>query len=113
MKPDFDKIIDRRHTNSLKHDSCDVVFGREDVLPLWVADMDFPVSEAVIGAMKKRLEHPVFGYFTHSEAFYQSIVDWMCRRHAWEIDKDWICFTPGVVPVWLCQCKLLAGPATK
>ncbi|MGI5834780.1 MAG: MalY/PatB family protein [Bacteroidales bacterium] len=113
MKPDFDKIIDRRHTNSLKHDSCDVVFGCEDVLPLWVADMDFPVSEAVIGAMKKRLEHPVFGYFTHSEAFYQSIVDWMCRRHAWEIDKDWICFTPGVVSGLAMSVQAFSRPGDK
>lgn len=113
MKPDFDEIIDRRDTNSLKHDSCAAVFGREDVLPLWVADMDFPCPEAVIQAIRKRLEHPVFGYFSHSEAFYQSIVGWMRRRHGWEIKKDWISFTPGVVSGLAMSVQAFSRPGDK
>lgn len=97
MKANFDQTINRRHTNSLKHDACAAVFGREDLLPLWVADMDFPCPDVIIQALKQRLEHPIFGYFNHSEAFYRSIMNWMRKRHAWEIEKDWICFSPGVV----------------
>ncbi len=113
MKLNFDEIIDRRNTNSLKHDSCAQIFGRDDVLPLWVADMDFPCSEVVIQAIKKRLEHSVFGYFNHSESFYQSIVGWMRRRHAWEIEKDWICFSPGVVSGLAMAVQAFSQPGDK
>ncbi|MDD2559817.1 MAG: PatB family C-S lyase, partial [Bacteroidales bacterium] len=113
MKPNFDEIIDRHNTNSLKHDSCAQIFGREDVLPLWVADMDFPCPDVVIQAIKKRLEHPVFGYFNHSDAFYQSIMGWMRRRHAWEIEKDWICFSPGVVSGLAMAVQAFSRPGDK
>lgn len=113
MKPNFDEIIDRRNTNSLKHDACAVVFGREDVLPLWVADMDFPCPEVVMQAIRKRLEHPVFGYFGHSDAFFQSIVAWMHKRHAWDIEKEWICFSPGVVSGLAMAVQAFSRPGDK
>lgn len=98
MAYDFDKIIERKNTNCVKWDFVDNYLGEKDVLPMWVADMDFPSPKPVIDAIKKRAEHEVYGYTDRSEAYYQSMIDWMLERHDWEIKKEWIAFIPGVVP---------------
>ena len=98
MVNNFDYIWGRKGTNCKKWDSTDEVFGREDVLPLWVADMDFAVPEEVSGAIKKRTEHPIYGYSGPDEDFYEGFKTWVEKRHGWEIEKDWIVVTPGVVP---------------
>ncbi len=97
MKYNFDEIISRKNTGSLKYDINMGIFGNEDLLPMWVADMDFKTPDFIINALQKRLEHPVLGYFYHTDGFYQSIVDWMLKRHQWEIEKEWITFAPGIV----------------
>jgi cystathionine beta-lyase len=94
----FDEIIDRRHTDCVKYDGYQEIYGADDLLPLWVADMDFRTPDFVLEAMQKRLEHPVMGYFIHSEQYYSSIVNWMQRRHGWTIRPEWIEFAPGIVP---------------
>jgi cystathionine beta-lyase len=93
----FDKIIDRRNTQSYKFDRLPDVFGEDDILPLWVADMDFRVPQEVSSAIKKRMEHEIYGYTFHSGAFFQSAVDWVKRRHGWTIQPEWFSFSPGVV----------------
>ena len=94
----FDDTIVRHGTNSMKWDKLKELYGREDLLPLWVADMDFSVAPAISKAIEKRLNHPVYGYIYCSDKYYQSIIGWMKRRHNWEVKKEWIVFTPGVVP---------------
>ncbi len=94
---DFDKIIDRRHTNCVKHDGMAEFFGRDDLIPLWVADMDFEVCPAITEALRQRLEHPVFGYAVTPDSYWQSIIDWSESRHGLMVTKEEITFVPGIV----------------
>ena len=98
MNYDFDQIIDRRNTGSIKCDFNQKTFGREDILPLWVADMDFQVPKAVVEALVNRAQHGIYGYSCGMEGYDKAIIDWMQKRHGWEIERDWITFSPGVVP---------------
>jgi cystathionine beta-lyase len=93
----FDEIIDRRGTNCIKYDALERYFGTSDVLPLWVADMDFRTPDFIVDAIRKRAEHEVFGYTFRPDSYYRSIIEWMKRRHNWDIKKEWISFSPGVV----------------
>ncbi|WP_347838977.1 PatB family C-S lyase [uncultured Draconibacterium sp.] len=93
----FDEIIERHETNCLKYDALDRFFKTNDALPLWVADMDFKTPDFIIEAIKKRIDHEILGYTFRSDSYYQSVIGWMSRRHNWEIKKDWISFSPGVV----------------
>lgn len=95
---DFDKIINRYGTNSMKWDGLKETFEKDNLLPLWVADMDFEVSPAISKELEKRIKHPIYGYMHWSDEYYESVIGWMKRRHGWEVDKNWIVFTPGVVP---------------
>lgn len=93
----FDEVIERRNTNSSKWDMNMVMFESEDILDLWVADMDFPCPEPVIKALKERLDHPVLGYTFPSQGLYEAIVERMQRAFGWKIRKEWIVFNGGVV----------------
>ncbi|MHB0886753.1 MAG: MalY/PatB family protein [Bacillota bacterium] len=97
MRYDFDRLIERRNTSSEKWDKIGEYFGREDALPLWVADMDFPAPEPVVEALRKRAEHPFYGYTFPPDSLYEAIIDWLWRHHGWRVKKDWIVFTAGVV----------------
>jgi len=94
----FDEIIDRRGTDSLKLEALLPRWGREDLIPMWVADMDFKTPPFIVEAVKKRIECEIFGYTEKPLAWYQSIIDWQKKRHQLSIDKEMICFIPGVVP---------------
>lgn len=93
----FDKIVDRQNTNCVKFDGMKDLFGREDLIPLWVADMDFETPDFIIDAMRRRLDHPVLGYTLAYDSYWQSIVGWLYRRHAWSVERDWLCYIPGIV----------------
>lgn len=94
---DFDAIIERKHTNSLKYDFA-VQRGRNvDVLPLWGADMDFKASSYVQDALRKAVEHGIWGYSETQEGYFEAIRDWMLRHHGWRIEESWLVKTPGVV----------------
>lgn len=108
MKYDFNKVINRRGTNSNKWD-----MKGEDILPVWVADMDFKAPQPVIDALKERIEHGIFGYSHSSENYYQSIINWQKKRHYWNIEKDWILFSPGVVPGIHMLVNALTQPGDK
>ena len=95
---DFDENIDRENTRSLKLERRKLLFDREDVLPLWVADMDFPAPPAVQKALKDRVGHPIYGYTVRPNDFLDSIRNWQNKRHNWLIENSWIEFSPGVVP---------------
>ena len=109
MKYDFDEIIPRRDTNSYKWDTE----TEDDILPMWVADMDFHTAPAIIDALKKRVEHAIFGYTKVPSKYYDSIVDWFGRKHNWKIEKDWIIYTTGVVPALSAIIKALTSPGDK
>lgn len=104
----FDKIIDRRHTGSVKWDAIP-----ENALPFWVADMDFEAAPAIKNALQKRVEHGVFGYATVDDSYYDAIISWFSRRHQWTIDRDWIIYTTGVVPAVSCCVKAMTLPGEK
>lgn len=98
MKYNFDKHIERSNTASVKYDLRKMFFGKEDIIPMWVADMDFATPDFILNAIKNRLDHPVLGYSIRPTQYYDSIVSWMKRHHDWVIENDWICFSPGIVP---------------
>ncbi len=95
---DFDHEIPRDGTNSVKHGGRAAYFGTTDLLPLWVADMDFASPEAVTRALQQRAAHPVYGYTLYPESLYEGLIDWLKKRHGWEVQRDWIVMAPGVVP---------------
>jgi cystathionine beta-lyase len=97
-KYDFDRIIDRRGTASYKWDQSEKLFGREDILPLWVADMDFEAPREVVEAIKKRAELGIYGYTFRPESYYEAVSGWLSRRHGWSVRHEWITSSPGVVP---------------
>ena len=98
MKYNFDEIIDRSGTDALKLEALLPRWGRTDLIPMWVADMDFRTPPFIVEAIKKRTECEIFGYTEKPQAWYQSIIDWQKRRHQWTITKEMISFIPGVVP---------------
>ena len=109
MKYDFDEIIPRRGTNSYKWDSA----GDADILPMWVADMDFRTAPPVVEALRKRVEHGIFGYVRVPDAYYAAVTNWFARRHDWQIEKEWIIYTTGVVPALSAVIKALTVPGDK
>jgi len=94
---DFDKIQARDGTASVKQDGRDGYFGTSDILPLWVADMDFPAPEAVTRALIQRAEHPVYGYTFYPESMYEALISWLEKRHEWKVEREWVVMVPGVV----------------
>lgn len=98
MAYDFDKHIDRSGTSSVKYDLRKTIFGKEDVLPMWVADMDFETPDFIREAVRDRAEHPIYGYTFRSDSYYEANIDWFKKQYDWEVEKDWIVFSPGIVP---------------
>ena len=108
-KYDFDEIVPRRGTNSYKWDSA----ANADIIPLWVADMDFRTAPAVTEALKKRVEHGIFGYTRVPDEYYDAVIEWFSRRHGLHIRKEWIIYTSGVVPAVSAVIKALTVPGDK
>ena len=109
MKYNFDEVVPRRGTNSYKWDSA----GDADVLPMWVADMDFRTAPPVVEALRKRGEHGIFGYVRVPDAYYAAVTNWFARRHDWQIEKEWIIYTTGVVPALSAVIKALTTSGDK
>ena len=105
-KFDFDEVVERHATHAVKWDLC----PNDDVIPMWVADMDFKAAPCIVDALKKRLDHEVFGYTQVPEEFYTSIINWFERRHNWTIKPDWIDYTTGVVPAFNAVLKAVTTP---
>ncbi len=97
MTYDFDKIIDRRGTGALKLDVLEERYGRADLLPLWVADMDFETPHFITDALKKRMEHSLFGYTVEPADYWPTIMQWLYDRHGWKVQREWLRFIPGIV----------------
>lgn len=106
----FDELIDRTNTNCIKYDGRQMFFGNADLLPLWVADMDFRTPDFIVDAVKERAGHEIFGYTFRAESYNQSIVNWLKRRHNWDIKPEWISFSPGVVAGLTLAIEALSKP---
>ena len=113
MTYNFDEIVPRENTNSVKYDIRGELFGKEDVIPMWVADMDFRTPDFIIKAIKSRLEHEILGYSIKPGSYYDSIIKWLGRRHNWDIKKEWISFSPGVVPALNMAVMAYSRPGDK
>lgn len=110
MSNDFDHVIDRAGTFSVKYDGRMSMFGHPDVMPLWVADMDFVAPAAVTEALVKRAAHPVYGYTQFPDSLYEALINWLHSRHGWQIEREWIVFCPGVVPSLSTSILALSKP---
>lgn len=94
----FDEPVAREGSDCIKYDRREEIFGVKDVIPMWVADMDFNTPDFVIESLRKRLEHQIYGYSFRPEVYYLSIIEWIKARHNWTVAKEWISFCPGIVP---------------
>lgn len=106
MKYNFDEIIPRRGTHSYKWDSP----AEADILPMWVADMDFRTAPPVVEALQRRVVHGIFGYTKVPQAYYDAVINWFRKQHNWQIEQDWIIYTTGVVPALSAVIKALTVP---
>jgi cystathionine beta-lyase len=125
MKYDFDRVIDRQGTNTIKWEykqsrgnpavieHTDEFFGEDRVLPMWIADMDFVSPKPVVDALVSRAQHGIFGYTGSPESYYAAVVRWMQKRHQWEIHPEWIVSTPGVVPAINMLVRTFISPGEK
>jgi len=110
VKYDFDQVCNRKNTDCLKWDMMGPIFGSDDLIPLWVADMDLPVAKPITDALKKRIEHPFYGYSQAGTSVLNSIVERVKRKFNWDIKPEWIVFTPGVVPALHVAVRSLTHP---
>ena len=115
MKYNFDEVIDRSGYHSEKWDALKKVFGDvpEDLLSMWVADMEFRSPQPVIDAARRTAEHGIYGYTFRPDSYYQSIIDWMEKRHHWKIKKEWLAYGPGVVPALSIIVRTFTQPGDK
>jgi len=95
---DFDRVIDRRGTSSLKWDFGEKFTGMSGLIPLWVADMDFEVPAEILQALRARVEHGIFGYTLEPDSYFDAAAGWLQRRHGWEVRREWMLPSPGVIP---------------
>jgi cystathionine beta-lyase len=98
MNYNFDEIVIRKGSYCIKHDGVKDYLGAGDLIPMWVADMDFRTPPFVMETLRRRLDHEVLGYPVRQEGYFSSLIDWTKRNHAWEVKRDWVIFSPGVVP---------------
>jgi cystathionine beta-lyase len=110
MRYDFNSVVDRRNTDSLKWDFAEKLFCVEGILPMWVADMDFLSPAPVIEALRKRADHGIFGYSVLMPSCFEALKGWMRRRHDWDIEEEWVVFSPGVVPALHMLVRAFARP---
>jgi cystathionine beta-lyase len=110
MTYDFDSIIDRRGTSSLKWDFEEKFTGARDLLPLWVADMDFKAPPEIVEAIQRRVDHGVFGYTLEPESWFEAAAAWQERRHGWSVRREWMIASPGVIPSMVAAILALTDP---
>lgn len=110
MSHDFDRVVERRGSGCLKWDDTEKYFGHRDVLPLWVADMDFPAPREVIEALRERVDHGIFGYEAACPGLYGAQVEWLKKRFGWEVQENWITLSPGVIPALTAIIRTFTHP---
>ena len=110
MKYDFDKVHSRMNTNCAKWDAVKFLFGSEDVIPMWVADMDFPAARPIVEALKERAAHPFYGYSMNGKGLTEAVVNRVKKKYGWKIEPEWVVYTPGVVSALTAAVKALTRP---
>jgi cystathionine beta-lyase len=110
MKYDFDTVCDRSNTDCSKWGAIKAIFGREDVIPMWVADMDFPTAKPITEALQRRAAHPFYGYTMTGPGLTEAVVDRMKRKFDWKIEPEWVVFTPGIIPALSIAVRALTHP---
>lgn len=110
MHYNFDELVERKGTNCIKYDANERFFGKEEILPLWVADMDFKTPDFIMEAIRQRTEHEVLGYTYRPDSCIDAILNWLKLRHNWEINKEWLHFSPGVVPALAFAVQVYTNP---
>ncbi len=114
MTYDFDRITPRRGTNAYKWDARPPFGeGGDDIIPLWVADMDFQVAPCITDVLRRRVDHGIFGYTQVPDSYYEAVIRWFGTRHGWKIERDWILYTSGVIPALSAVIKALTVPGDK
>lgn len=113
MKYNFDEIIDRKSNFAAKYDELKLKYGKEDLIPMWVADMDFKAPQPVIDVMRERLEQGIFGYTSRPASYYESISQWLAKRHGWNVDPKHIIHSPLVIPSINVIIKEFTNPGDK
>lgn len=106
----FDQVVDRKGTNSSKWDGLKNVYGTDDAIPMWVADMDFRSPPEVVEAIKERAQHGIFGYTTLDEEYYAEVARWWQRRHGWDVKHDWIVTSPGTISALSVAVRTFTSP---
>lgn len=106
----FNEVVDRRNTRSVKWDLTEQLFKDKEILPMWVADMDFQTPKPVVDALVDRASHGIFGYTVTDEAVHSIIKGWLSKKHDWEISTDWLSYSPGVVPSLHTSVEALTEP---
>lgn len=107
MKFDFDRITDRRGTDCIKYDKLKDTFGRDDIIPMFIADMDFEIPPFISEAIAERASHKVYGYGFRGDSWYDAVAGWVERRNGWKIERDWIGFSPGVITGYVFALRAL------
>lgn len=113
MKYDFDRVVDRKNTDSAKWDNLTTLFGNEDVIPMFVADMDFNAPPAVVEAIRNKAAQGIYGYPKKPASYNQSILNWFEKRHGWEVDEEWLSLCPGVLAGLSMALQALSEPGDK
>lgn len=98
MNYNFDRLCERRGSGCFKYDTLKMIYGKQDLIPLWVADMDFPVAPPIQSALQKRLDHGIFGYNFRLPLFYETVLNWVQKQYGISAAEDWILSSPGVMP---------------
>lgn len=98
MKYNFDTVVDRSDNFAAKWTEMDKKYGTNDLLPMWIADMDFKAAPCIVEAIRNRLDQEIYGYTTRPDSYNESIVNWVSKRFGWNIKKEWLIFSPGVMP---------------
>lgn len=94
---DFDKVVERRGSGALKYDGLQERYGNPNLLPMWVADMDFETPPFIVEALKKRLNHPIFGYTMEPKEYWPTVKEWIASHHGWNVEEKWLTYIPGIV----------------
>jgi len=113
MKYDFDRVVDRKNTDSAKWDNLTTLFGHEDVIPMFVADMDFNAPPAVVEAVNRKAEQGIYGYPNKPASYNDSIINWFQKRHGWKIEEAWLSSCPGVLAGLSLAIQVLSEPGDK
>lgn len=110
---DFDKPVDRSGSNDVKHAALREMFGREDLIPLWVADMDWETPDFVMEALRRRLDHAVLGYTADPVDYWPTVINWLRERHGWQVEQEWMTYIPGIVKGIGMVINAMLGPEDK